>query len=176
VELLIMLLAPFPLGYFIHNRMAAYLAYVAVHSFVFTFQSTSLLKEWVGGDHSAFATNPAAVDWPYGLVNLAHLRRRPRAGRPRPPGRRQTPPFGRPRGRSRRLSRDGLQSDGPRSSAPGIGKRFTMDDATTTTMIKAVSIMELRDGKVVRERIYYGEPWEPPAWRAQWVEAMEKPA
>jgi hypothetical protein len=38
----------------------------------------------------------------------------------------------------------------------------------------AVSIMELRDGKVVRERIYYGEPWEPPAWRAQWVEPMEE--
>lgn len=36
-----------------------------------------------------------------------------------------------------------------------------------------VSIMELRDGKVVRERIYYGEPWEAPVWRAQWVEPME---
>jgi SnoaL-like domain len=41
---------------------------------------------------------------------------------------------------------------------------------------EAVSIMEFRDGKVVRERIYYGEPWEPPAWRAQWVEPMEAPA
>jgi hypothetical protein len=27
--------------------------------------------------------------------------------------------------------------------------------------------MEFRDGKVARERLYYGEPWEPPAWRAQ---------
>jgi ketosteroid isomerase-like protein len=36
-----------------------------------------------------------------------------------------------------------------------------------------VSIMEVRDGKIVRERNYYGEPWEPPAWRAQWVEPME---
>jgi hypothetical protein len=25
----------------------------------------------------------------------------------------------------------------------------------------------------VRERIYFGEPWEPPAWRARWVERME---
>jgi hypothetical protein len=33
-----------------------------------------------------------------------------------------------------------------------------------------VGIMEFRDGKAVRERIYFGEPWEPPAWRAQWVE------
>jgi hypothetical protein len=36
-----------------------------------------------------------------------------------------------------------------------------------------VGIMEFRDGKVVRERIYFGEPWEPPAWRAQCVERME---
>jgi hypothetical protein len=38
-----------------------------------------------------------------------------------------------------------------------------------------VGVMEFRDGKVVRERIYFGEPWEPPAWRAQWVEPMEEP-
>ncbi len=36
-----------------------------------------------------------------------------------------------------------------------------------------VGIMEFRSGKVVRERIYFGEPWEPPAWRAQWVELMD---
>lgn len=70
MELIILLLAPFPIGFFIRNRMAAYLAYVALHSFVFTFQSTTLLKEWNGGDYSAFVKNPAAVDWSYGLVNL----------------------------------------------------------------------------------------------------------
>jgi hypothetical protein len=32
--------------------------------------------------------------------------------------------------------------------------------------------MEFRDGKVVRERIYFAEPWDPPEWRAQWVEPM----
>jgi hypothetical protein len=36
-----------------------------------------------------------------------------------------------------------------------------------------VGIMEFRDGKVIRERIYFGEPPEPPAWRAQLVELME---
>ena len=36
-----------------------------------------------------------------------------------------------------------------------------------------VGIMEFRDEKVVRERIYFGEPWEPPAWRAQWVERFD---
>ena len=39
--------------------------------------------------------------------------------------------------------------------------------------MNVVSVMEIRDGKIVRERNYYGEPWEPPAWRAQWVEPME---
>ena len=42
--------------------------------------------------------------------------------------------------------------------------------------VRVVGIMEFRDGKVVRERIYFGEPWEPPAWRAQWVEPMEPEA
>jgi len=39
--------------------------------------------------------------------------------------------------------------------------------------VVAVGIMEFGAGKVVRERIYFGEPWEPPAWRARWVEPME---
>lgn len=42
--------------------------------------------------------------------------------------------------------------------------------------VNVVGIMEFRDGKVVRERIYFGEPWEPLAWRAQWVERMEPEA
>ena len=36
--------------------------------------------------------------------------------------------------------------------------------------VMVVGIMEFRNEKVVRERIYFGEPWEPPAWRANWVE------
>ena len=36
--------------------------------------------------------------------------------------------------------------------------------------VNAVSIMEFRGGKVGHETIYFGDPWEPPAWRAQWVE------
>ena len=35
-----------------------------------------------------------------------------------------------------------------------------------------VSIMEFRGGKVARETQYYADPFEPPAWRAQWVEVM----
>jgi hypothetical protein len=35
-----------------------------------------------------------------------------------------------------------------------------------------VSMMEFRGGKVARETQYYADPFEPPAWRAQWVEVM----
>jgi len=41
--------------------------------------------------------------------------------------------------------------------------------------VRVVGIMEFRGDKVVRERIYFGDPWEPPAWRAQWVERMDGP-
>jgi hypothetical protein len=33
-----------------------------------------------------------------------------------------------------------------------------------------VAILELRDGFVIRERIYIAEPWEAPAYRAEWAE------
>jgi ketosteroid isomerase-like protein len=33
-----------------------------------------------------------------------------------------------------------------------------------------VSVLELRDGKVVRETDYYAEPFQAPEWRARWVE------
>lgn len=37
-----------------------------------------------------------------------------------------------------------------------------------------VSIMEFRDGKVAREVQYFGDPFEPGASRAQWVERMDQ--
>jgi hypothetical protein len=36
----------------------------------------------------------------------------------------------------------------------------------------SVSIMEFQAGKVARETQYFAEPFEPPAWRTQWVEQM----
>jgi ketosteroid isomerase-like protein len=33
-----------------------------------------------------------------------------------------------------------------------------------------VAVLEFRDGQCVLERIYTAEPWEPAAYRAQWVE------
>ena len=38
-----------------------------------------------------------------------------------------------------------------------------------------VAILDLRDGLVVRERIYIAEPWEAPTYRAPWVEPIEPP-
>ena len=42
--------------------------------------------------------------------------------------------------------------------------------------VMVVGIMEFRDEKVVRERIYFGDRWDPPAWRAQWVERFDAQA
>ena len=39
----------------------------------------------------------------------------------------------------------------------------------------AVSLFELRDGLVYRERIYFGQPFGAPPWRAPWVD-LETPA
>jgi hypothetical protein len=71
MELILMLLLPLPLGYLIASRTAAFLAYVAAHSFLFTFQTMTLLRGWVGGDTHAFARDPNGLEWSYALVNLA---------------------------------------------------------------------------------------------------------
>lgn len=33
----------------------------------------------------------------------------------------------------------------------------------------SIALLELRDGKVFRETCYWAEPFDPPAWRAEWV-------
>jgi hypothetical protein len=35
-----------------------------------------------------------------------------------------------------------------------------------------VSIVELLEGKIVKETDYFAQPFDPPQWRAQWVERM----
>ena len=42
-----------------------------------------------------------------------------------------------------------------------------------TTRTFAVSIMEFRDDKVAHETQYFADPFDAPAWRAQWVELGE---
>lgn len=36
-----------------------------------------------------------------------------------------------------------------------------------------VGTFEFRDGKIIRETRYYPQPFEPPEWRAQWVERID---
>jgi len=99
-----MLLAPLPIGYFIRNRIAAYLAYIALHSFVSTFQSTTLLKEWNGGDYSAFVKNPGCGGLVIRPRQPAHLRRVPRPGHARLLAQRQAQAPGPGRGQPRRVT------------------------------------------------------------------------
>jgi hypothetical protein len=37
-------------------------------------------------------------------------------------------------------------------------------------IVHVVDIIELRDGRILRETRYYSDPFEAPAWRAEWVE------
>jgi ketosteroid isomerase-like protein len=37
----------------------------------------------------------------------------------------------------------------------------------------AIGVMEFRGDKVTRETIYVTDGWDPPEWRAQWVESMD---
>jgi hypothetical protein len=70
MELIVMLLLALPLGYLVRPRVAAYLVYVGLHSFVFTFQTMTLTKAWVGGNYDAFTKDAEAPEWSYALVNL----------------------------------------------------------------------------------------------------------
>jgi ketosteroid isomerase-like protein len=38
--------------------------------------------------------------------------------------------------------------------------------------VHVVSVMEFRDGLVTRETHHFADPFEPPEWRARWVELM----
>src|SRR5262245_44469096 len=55
----------------------------------------------------------------------------------------------------------------------GTGELWVAENVITydgARSMRTVTILEFRAGKVVRETIYFGEPWDPPAWRSQWVE------
>ncbi|HWC71139.1 MAG TPA: nuclear transport factor 2 family protein [Actinomycetota bacterium] len=39
---------------------------------------------------------------------------------------------------------------------------------------QAVAIVQIRDGKVVKETDYFAQPFDPPQWRAQWVRRMPR--
>ncbi len=39
--------------------------------------------------------------------------------------------------------------------------------------VYACEVIDFQAGKIKRVRAYFGEPFEAPEWRAQWVESME---
>ena len=41
--------------------------------------------------------------------------------------------------------------------------------------VYAITIMKFRDGKIAHETYYFGDPFEPPKWRSQWVEIIKDP-
>lgn len=73
MSLIVMILVSFPLGFAVRDRIAPYVAYIAIHAFVFVFQTTQLITEWGGGSEAAFGPFPQADSsavWGYGVVNL----------------------------------------------------------------------------------------------------------
>lgn len=44
----------FPLGFLLRNRLSAFVGYLALYLYAFTFQTGYLTRAWVQGDDSAF--------------------------------------------------------------------------------------------------------------------------
>ena len=88
-----------------------------------------------------------------------------------------------------RLDRDGLrrlQETFPGGGPPRIQLRRltgagdlwiteTVIHYTDGKVFHGANIVEFRDGKIWKETRYYGEPFEAPAWRAEWAERIEEP-
>ena len=62
-----------------------------------------------------------------------------------------------------------------------LGNRAPLTSAITEFVLSydgrpsyTVSIMEFRDDEVVRETQYFADPFEAAAWRAPWVERIER--
>jgi hypothetical protein len=96
---LLTVLVAFPLGWFVRNRLGAYVAYGLAFAHVYTFQTASLVMEWTKGSTAAFGADAGTPEswsttaWGYlvtttliyaagfGLVTLGHRLRARRAGR-----------------------------------------------------------------------------------------------
>jgi hypothetical protein len=62
---IVTVLFAFPLGFFLRNRTSAYLAYVAIFGYSFTFQTLYLLREWIGDTSQAFSPDPNKLPLSY---------------------------------------------------------------------------------------------------------------
>ncbi|MEU4190586.1 hypothetical protein AB0E69_01710 [Kribbella sp. NPDC026611] len=58
----------FPLGFFLRNRLAAHVAYIAIYAYCFTFQTLYLIRAWVGDSHQAFPADPDKLPFGYFAV------------------------------------------------------------------------------------------------------------
>jgi hypothetical protein len=67
---IVTVLLAFPLGWFLRNRLAAYVGYVAVYGYAFSFQNVYLLREWVPARSGAFPADPDALPFSYLLVTV----------------------------------------------------------------------------------------------------------
>jgi hypothetical protein len=88
-----------------------------------------------------------------------------------------------------RMDRDGLrrlQENFPGGGPPKIHLRRLTGrgdiwfgesyiEYTDGTVAHGVARIEFRDGKIYKETRYYAEPFDPPAWRASWVQRIEEP-
>ena len=52
-----------------------------------------------------------------------------------------------------------------------VATEVTVTDGAITG--RAITFSTVRDGKIVRQTEYWPDPFEPVAWRAQWVELIE---
>ncbi len=90
---IVTLAVAFPLGFLVRDRLAAFVGYLALYLYAFTFQTGYLTRAWVQGDDSAFprradlgleylAVTAAILATGCGLVVLGHhlgARRRSRS-------------------------------------------------------------------------------------------------
>ncbi|HST65883.1 MAG TPA: hypothetical protein VLM05_11910 [Mycobacteriales bacterium] len=69
---IVTVLVAFPLGFVLRNRLAAYVAYVAVFGYAFSFQNVYLLRSWVQDPgEGAFPRDADRLPVSYLLVSVA---------------------------------------------------------------------------------------------------------
>jgi hypothetical protein len=90
---IVTVLLALPLGFLIRSRLAAYVAYVAVYGYAFSYQNIYLLRGWLDDRTSTFPADPNALPVSYlvvsvliyaagfGLVTLGHRLGRSRRSR-----------------------------------------------------------------------------------------------
>lgn len=90
---IVTVLFAFPLGFFLRSRVGAYVGYVALYGYAFSFQNVYLLRDWIGDPSATFPRDPESLPVSYllvtaliyaagfGLVTLGHRLGRGRRAR-----------------------------------------------------------------------------------------------